>query len=89
MRHANLFTCMILAAGFVLSALTAHSQSPVPPVSPGGDQARSGSHQMNQPLPIDPKYNLSSERVEEIRQLYLEAKKELEKKSGAKTPSDQ
>ncbi|MDD3472012.1 MAG: hypothetical protein PHS86_04440 [Syntrophaceae bacterium] len=40
------------------------------------------SHQMNQPSPeASEKDNLSVERVDEIRQLYLEAKRESETKT--------
>lgn len=55
-------------------------------------KSRSGaqwvSHQMNQPPPdVIEKNKLSSERLDEIRQLYLQAKKEQAEgsKAGAKT----
>jgi hypothetical protein len=86
MRHGIGLIMAIFAAGFVLSTLTAHSQSFVPAIRPGGDQPLFNSHQMNQPPPMDPKYNLSADRLEEIRQLYLEAKKQLEEKNGGKAP---
>ena len=39
---------------------------------------------MNQPPPADnPKYAISQERVDEIVQLYLQAKKEAEAKAAA------
>jgi hypothetical protein len=45
------------------------------------------SHQMNQPPPADnPKYSISRELVDEIVQLYLQAKKEAEAKAQ-KQPS--
>ncbi|MCA1960388.1 MAG: hypothetical protein LDL33_06295 [Desulfomonile sp.] len=41
------------------------------------------SHQMNQPPPDPPKRTiLSDEIIEEIRQLYLQAQKELEQKTA-------
>ncbi|MGO9121736.1 MAG: hypothetical protein ACLQPD_29515 [Desulfomonilaceae bacterium] len=45
------------------------------------------SHQMNQPPPGTDKYSISQQRLEEIRQLYLQAKQELEKKTDKK-PGD-
>jgi hypothetical protein len=45
------------------------------------------SHQMNQPPPGTDKYSISQNRLDEIRQLYLQAKQELEKKSDKK-PGD-
>jgi hypothetical protein len=46
------------------------------------------SHQMNQPPPDNSdKYSASKDRLEEIRQLYLQAKQELEKKA-VKKPGD-
>jgi hypothetical protein len=45
------------------------------------------SHQMNQPPPGTDKYSISQNRLEEIRQLYLQAKQELEKKTDKK-PGD-
>jgi hypothetical protein len=45
------------------------------------------SHQMNQPSPEKPrKFGLSQERIDDIRQLYLEAKKELEAKQARPAP---
>jgi hypothetical protein len=45
------------------------------------------SHQMNQPPPGTDKYSISKDRLEEIRQLYLQAKQELDKKTDKK-PGD-
>jgi len=42
------------------------------------------SHQMNQPPPSQDRYNVSQDRLDEIRQLYLQAKQEAEKKSAIK-----
>ncbi len=45
------------------------------------------SHQMNQPAPTaSEKNDLSSERIEEIRQLYMEAQREMESKSDSSQP---
>lgn len=86
MRHGIRLTLVIFAAGFILSPVTAHCQSSAPAVRSAGDQAKFQSHQMNQPPPLDDKYNLSADRLEEIRQLYLEAKKQLEERNAGKAP---
>ncbi len=46
------------------------------------------SHQMNQPAPDNnDRYSISKGRIDEIRELYLQAKQELDKKTDKK-PSD-
>ncbi len=46
------------------------------------------SHQMNQPAAgASEKNDLSNDRIEEIRQLYLEAQRELESKSDSLQPT--
>ena len=43
------------------------------------------SHQMNQPPPgAGDKYNVSQDRLNEIQQLYLQAKKDLDAKADTK-----
>lgn len=47
------------------------------------------SHQMNQPPPeTRDKYVISQEQIEEIKQLYLQAQKELDAKLGVKPSED-
>jgi hypothetical protein len=44
------------------------------------------SHQMNQPDPDEPKrFTMSKKVLDEIRRLYIEARKEYESKSGRKS----
>lgn len=72
--------CLIIAA---LSAAEspADAQGAPPDSRPQSNQRL--SHQMNQPPP-DPASRtiLSNDIIEEIRQLYLQAKKELEQKAA-------
>ncbi len=42
------------------------------------------SHQMNQPPPAQDKNAVSQDRLDEVRDLYLQAKQEAEKKAAAK-----
>ncbi|MDQ1240307.1 MAG: hypothetical protein QG577_2493 [Thermodesulfobacteriota bacterium] len=50
----------------------------ITPTNPtGGNQIQWNSHQMNQPPPQKPQ--LSEERLEDIRKLYLQAREEIEK----------
>jgi hypothetical protein len=42
------------------------------------------SHQMNQPPPSQDRHPVSQDRLDEIRQLYLQAKQEAEKKTSVK-----
>jgi hypothetical protein len=41
------------------------------------------SHQMNQPPPTQDKYAVSQDRLDEVRDLYLQAKQEAEKKAAS------
>ena len=45
------------------------------------------SHQMNQPPPAADRHTISPDRLDEIRQLYLQARKELDDKTDKK-PQD-
>jgi hypothetical protein len=66
----------LLTGGTVACAQTAK------PGAPPGDQWV--SHQMNQPPPdVTDKNALSPEAVDEIEQLYLQAKKELDAKAAS------
>jgi len=70
---------IILAAQFGLVSAQVTSQN-----APGASDQWI-SHQMNQPLPgVGDKYSVSQDRIEEIRQLYLQAKKQLEDKADKK-----
>ncbi|MCX5861651.1 MAG: hypothetical protein WCG29_07330 [Desulfomonile sp.] len=89
MRLVIHLTILIFLAGCFLSLATSHAQSTAAVNRPEADQAKWNSHQMNQPPPRDERYHLSAERLEEIRQLYLESKKQLEGKAGAKSPESE
>jgi hypothetical protein len=61
-------------------ALLAQAQVAQPKDSPSSDQWM--SHQMNQPPPgAGDKHSVSQDRLNEIQQLYLQAKKELDAKA--------
>ncbi len=62
-----------------------HSQNAQNPQQGPSDQWL--SHQMNQPPPNSDKFSMSQESVDEIKQLYMDAKKEVEKKPAS--PSNQ
>jgi len=78
------FVVIMFLIVFAVSAAEppAHAQAAPTDTRPQSNQWL--SHQMNQPPP-DPgkKIILSDEIIEEIRQLYLQAKKELEQKAAA------
>jgi hypothetical protein len=65
-------------------AIDCHSQNAQNPQQGAGDQWV--SHQMNQPPPNPEKFMMSKETVDEIKQLYLDAKKEVETKAPAPDP---
>ncbi len=68
---------------FACCVSTAHAQAVKPPDSRSSDQWV--SHQMNQPPPgAGDKYSISHDRLDEIQQLYLQAKKELDAKADSK-----
>jgi hypothetical protein len=76
---------MLVASIALLSApydiASAQTTSQNPPAK--SDQWQ--SHQMNQPPPgADGRHPLSKDRLDEIRQLYLQAKQELQKKLDKK-----
>jgi hypothetical protein len=77
--------CGLLIVCFCSLDQPGHAQAP--------SKAKSGSpdpwasHQMNQPSPEAPKkIGLSQARIDEIRQLYLEAKKEIDAKHARPAP---
>ncbi|MGO9566937.1 MAG: hypothetical protein ACLP5H_05295 [Desulfomonilaceae bacterium] len=77
-----LLTCLALVM-FACCVSTAQAQAVQPPDSRPPDQWV--SHQMNQPLPgAGDKYRVSQDRLDEIQQLYLQAKKELDGKTDTK-----
>ncbi len=79
-----IFVVLIALLSAQCNIASAQTTSQNPPTS--SDQWQ--SHQMNQPPPGNSdRYSASKDRLEEIRQLYLRAKQELEKKADKK-PSD-
>jgi hypothetical protein len=90
-RSTTMKTLLTLLCSTVLVTVFSMGR-PAMAQSPADTKSRSGgqwvSHQMNQPPPeVIEKNKLSSERLDEIRQLYLQAKKEQVdgSKAGAKT----
>ncbi len=83
MKSLILITFVTLSIFFPANPAPAQVTSQNPPATT--DQWL--SHQMNQPAPGTDKYSISKDRFEEIRQLYLQAKQELEKKTDKK-PGD-
>jgi hypothetical protein len=82
MKSVLLLTCLVVVV-FACCVSTAQAQAVQPPDSRSPD--RWVSHQMNQPLPgAGDKYSFSQDRLDEIQQLYLQAKKELDAKAHTK-----
>ena len=81
MKSVLLLTCLVVVV-FACCVSTAQAQAVQPPDSRSPD--RWVSHQMNQPLGTGDKYSVSQDRLDEIQQLYLQAKKELDAKAGTK-----
>lgn len=76
---------IILLTLTLVTSQTIFAQSRPQTSTTNPDQWR--SHQMNQPVPAaSEKNDLSNDRLEEIRQLYMEAQKELESRSDALQP---
>jgi hypothetical protein len=71
----------LLLSLFMICApwMDCHAQNAQNPQQGSGDQWV--SHQMNQPPPNPEKFMMSRETVDEITQLYLDAKKEKETKA--------
>ena len=85
MKHAILPICTAL---IMLAAQIGPVSAQVTSQNAPGASDQWISHQMNQPLPgVGDKYSVSQDRIEEIRQLYLQAKKQLEDKADKK-PAD-
>lgn len=86
MRTSNCVVFVLFIIAFLLAAPIVYSQT-----APQGRQDSSNqwvSHQMNQPPPDrGKKYELSEDIVEEIRQLYLRAKQEIEVKTQQPKPN--
>jgi hypothetical protein len=73
----------LVAIVFALSISTAQAQAVQAPDTGSSDQWI--SHQMNQPPPgAGDKYHISKDRLNEIQQLYLQAKKEKDAKADTK-----
>jgi hypothetical protein len=82
--RASLICLALIVASFLVTApLSAQVTSQGVPGST--DQWK--SHQMNQPAPGADRYTVSQDRLEDIRQLYLQAKKDLTDKTEKK-PQD-
>ncbi|MEJ2716095.1 MAG: hypothetical protein P8182_02995 [Deltaproteobacteria bacterium] len=85
-RHINMKSLLCAVCGLLIICLCpvnqlGHAQAPSKRQSGSPDQW--ASHQMNQPSPGSlKKAKLSRQRIDEIRQLYLEAKREFEAKHG-------
>lgn len=70
----------ILSLSFEAVAQTAHQTAPAT-----RDQGM--SHQMNQPPPsVGDRYDVSADRLDDIRELYMQAKKEMDAKKDPKAP---
>lgn len=79
MKSSPFVAFVLLMISLSLAAPAVHSQTV--PQSPQTSSNQWISHQMNQPPPdVGKKSELSEEIVEEIRQLYLRAKQEIEAK---------
>ncbi len=72
---------------FVTSILVSANPAQVTSQNPPATSNQWVSHQMNQPPPNADKHSISQDRIEEIRQLYVQAKQEQEKKPDKK-PAD-
>ena len=89
-RYINMKSLLCVVCGLLIMCLCpvdqlGHAQAPSK--RKGGSPDQWVSHQMNQPSPeARKKFKLSQRRIDEIRQLYLEAKKELEAKQGQQVP---
>ena len=83
MRAALFLVFLATVLCLPLASNRAPAQSTPQPNTPPADNQWL-SHQMNQPPPADnAKYSISQERVDEIVQLYQQAKKEQEAKAAA------
>lgn len=78
--------CFIILLTLILvTSQTISAQSRTQTSTTNPDQWR--SHQMNQPTPAaSEKNDLSNDRLDEIRQLYMEAQRELESRNDALQP---
>jgi hypothetical protein len=86
MRLLALHIFVVLIALLSAQSDVASAQTTSQPPPAKTDQWN--SHQMNQPPPGDSdRHSLSKDRLNEIRQLYLQAQQELEKNADTK-PSD-
>ena len=76
---------IILLALYLITSQTVIAQGLPQTTRTNPDQWR--SHQMNQPAPAASENNdLSNERLEEIKQLYMEAQRELESRTDPLQP---
>ncbi len=78
----TVFLATLLCLAFAPDRARAQS---APATNPPPADSQWLSHQMNQPPPADhSKYAISQDRVDDIMQLYLQAKKEAEARAAAK-----
>jgi hypothetical protein len=78
------FFISLIAVIIVSSAAIAQAPTAAQP-SDSSSSKQWVSHQMNQPVPgAGDKNNVSQDRLDEIQQLYLQAKKESDAKAGTK-----
>jgi hypothetical protein len=76
---------LVAFLGFLSLSLEANAQTAHQTAPATRDQ--SISHQMNQPPPsVGDRYDVSADRLDDIRELYLQARKEMDAKKDAKTP---
>jgi hypothetical protein len=86
MRGILVLLFLIIGACAACLTTSANAQNAGQSGKSGADQWV--SHQMNQPPPdTRDKYAISQDRIDEIKQLYIQAQKELEEKQRTK-PSD-
>lgn len=82
MKVFSLVFCLIAVVSLCWSPTRVQAQTAQPRGGTNPDQW--SSHQMNQPPPSQDRHNVSQDRLDEIRELYLQAKQEAEKKAAVK-----
>ncbi len=85
MKAVLILCCILAGIMLCLTHIPAHAQQPQQAGRGSPDQWL--SHQMNQPPPDSGAKDLSQDRVDDIRQLYEQAKKEAAAKAAQK-PGD-
>jgi hypothetical protein len=81
----KIMVCLIwLSATVALCCLPVHAEPQSSHQSGGTNPNQWISHQMNQPPPTRDNNTISQDRMDEVRDLYLQAKQEAEKKAAAR-----